>query len=136
MTDQTMITAETGAEKARTGLTRSIGVAPDGSWVRRPTREEVVMQARISPESPVFPDVTIYDRIHCPLWIVLADDGQYADARPAVEEVTRGEGRRFLTVPAGHHLEQTHPEEVARIILDMHAEVRRDEAPEGPGARH
>lgn len=114
------ITAETGEQKARTGLARSLGVHEDGSWVRRPTREEVVTQARMAPDSPVFPDATLYDRITCPLWFVHAEDGPYADVLPRVEEICRaGEGRRLVVLEAGHHVEQTHPDQVAHVLGEL-----------------
>ena len=115
------MTAETGPAHARAGLDHSTSVADDGSWVRRPTRAEVAWQARVPADSPVFPAAELYERISCPMWFVHADDGPYADLLPGLERLADRPERRVVRLDAGHHVEQTHPDEVARVVLDLRA---------------
>lgn len=52
-----------------------------GWWERRPTINGIVTVAGPDPSRAIYPSVDLYDRITCPLTIVLADGGFYAQRR-------------------------------------------------------
>ncbi|MFE6991303.1 alpha/beta fold hydrolase, partial [Streptomyces pharetrae] len=56
-------------------------------WVRRPTIEEVATVTAVEPDAEVFPAVDVYDRLTCPMTIVLAEDGFYASRRDEARAV-------------------------------------------------
>ncbi|MEV0363650.1 alpha/beta fold hydrolase [Nocardia fusca] len=72
------------------------------------------------PEAAVYPSVDVYERIECPMTLVLPTDGFYARRAAEVRAVVRaGHGRRLIDIDAGHNLPMTRPAELAAIIVDL-----------------
>ncbi|MET8556140.1 alpha/beta hydrolase [Streptomyces sp. NPDC004959] len=89
-------------------------------WVRRPTIEEVAAVTAVRPDAEVFPAVDLYDRLTCPMTIVLAEDGLYASRRDEVRAVVdAAPGRRLIDIGSNHNVPTTRPADLAAIILDL-----------------
>ncbi|MFI8192157.1 alpha/beta fold hydrolase [Streptomyces sp. NPDC085946] len=89
-------------------------------WVRRPTVEEIATVAAVEPGVEVFPAVDVYDRLTCPMTIVLAEDGFYASRRDEVRAVVdAAPGRRLVDISSHHNVPMTRPADLAAIILDL-----------------
>lgn len=109
---------------ARPGLveevTRRSFLRRDHGWVRRPTVEEVATVTAVDPGAEVFPAVDVYDRLTCPMTIVLAEDGFYASRRDEVRAVVDAvPGRRLIDISSNHNVPMTRPADLAAIILDL-----------------
>ncbi|MCZ9338279.1 alpha/beta hydrolase, partial [Streptomyces sp. TRM76130] len=92
----------------------------DHWWVRRPTIEEIVAVTAVAPDAEVLPAVDVYDRLTCPMTIVLAEDGFYASRRDEVRAVVdAAPGRRLIDISSNHNVPMTRPADLAAIILDM-----------------
>ncbi|PWJ07948.1 alpha/beta hydrolase [Streptomyces sp. NWU49] len=109
---------------ARPGLveevTRRSFLRRGDGWVRRPTLEEIVTVGDVVPGAAVFPSVDVYDRLPCPMTVVLADHGFYASRRDEVRAVVdAAPGRRLVDVASHHNVPMTSPAELAAIILDL-----------------
>lgn len=101
-----------------------VGGIDTAQWVRRPTTEEIAAVTDVEPEAAVFPSRDLYDRIDCPMRIVLATDGFYAARRPEVEAIVAlRPARRLTVVDANHNVPMTRPDQLADIILDVLADV-------------
>lgn len=89
-------------------------------WVRRPTIEEVAAVTAVRPGAEVFPAVDLYDRLTCPMTIVLAEDGFYASRRDEARAVVdAAPGRRLVDISSNHNVPMTRPADLATIILDL-----------------
>ncbi|GHH94079.1 hypothetical protein GCM10017779_45360 [Streptomyces capillispiralis] len=89
-------------------------------WVRRPTIEEVATVAAVEPDAEVLPAVDVYDRVTCPMTIVLAEDGFYASRRDEVRAVVDAvPDRRLIDIDSNHNVPMTRPADLATIILDL-----------------
>lgn len=89
-------------------------------WVRRPAVEEIVTVTTVEPGADVFPSVEVYDRLTCPMTIVLAEDGFYASRRDDVRAVAdAAPGRRLIDISSNHNVPMTRPADLAAIILDL-----------------
>lgn len=101
-----------------------VGGIDTAQWVRRPTTEEIAAVTDVQREAAVFPSRDLYDRIDCPMRIVLATDGFYAARRPEVEAIVAlRPARRLTVVDANHNVPMTRPDQLADIILDVLADV-------------
>jgi pimeloyl-ACP methyl ester carboxylesterase len=88
-----------------------------GTYLRRPTMTEVLATATPDPAAPVFPGVDVYQRIGCPVTMVVPADGFYAVRRAEIDAVVAAEpSRTIVDVSAGHNVIMTRPERVAAII--------------------
>ncbi|MGW9351473.1 alpha/beta fold hydrolase [Nocardiopsis flavescens] len=108
----------------RPGLVRDVlersFTAGEGVRLRRPTPEQIAVISAADPEAAVHPGVDVYDRLTCPLTIVLPDEGFYADRRDEVRAIVVGRPERTLVEMRGHHnVPMARPGELARIILDL-----------------
>lgn len=115
---------------ARPGLveevTRRSFLRRGDRWVRRPGVEEIVAVSAPERGAPVFPSVDVYDRLTCPLTVVLATDGFYASRRAEVRAVVAAApGRELVDMAGNHNLPMTRPAELASVIADL---VRRSAA--------
>ncbi|MDN3271333.1 alpha/beta hydrolase [Streptomyces sp. MA15] len=89
-------------------------------WVRRPAIEEVATVTAVEPDAEVFPAVDLYDRLTCPMTIVLAEDGFYASRRDEVRAVVdAAPDRRLIDISSNHNVPMTRPADLAAIILDL-----------------
>ncbi|GAA2727869.1 alpha/beta hydrolase [Actinocorallia aurantiaca] len=89
-------------------------------WVRRPTVEEIMTVSAVEPGAAVFPSIDVYDRITCPMTIVLADDGFYASRRDEARAVAdAAPGRRLVDIGSNHNVPMTRPADLAAIILGL-----------------
>ncbi|MEU6956192.1 alpha/beta hydrolase [Streptomyces sp. NPDC045714] len=89
-------------------------------WVRRPAIEEIVAVTAVEPGAEVFPSIEVYDRLTCPMTIVLAERGFYASRRDEVRAVAdAGPGRRLTDISSNHNVPMTRPADLAAIILDV-----------------
>lgn len=89
-------------------------------WVRRPAIEEIVAVTAVEPGAEVFPSVEVYDRLTCPMTIVLAEQGFYASRRDEVRAVVDAvPGRRLTDISSNHNIPMTRPADLAAIILDL-----------------
>ncbi|WP_433832778.1 alpha/beta fold hydrolase [Actinoplanes sp. CA-015351] len=85
--------------------------------VRRPILEEVMVTTTAAPDAPIFPSVDVYERITCPITIVLPGQGFYAPRRAEVAAVVAaGPGRGLVDLPGGHNIVMTHPDLVTSAI--------------------
>lgn len=131
---------------------RSFMRIADG-WVRRPTMEEVMAVTTVDVAAGVFPAVDVYERITCPMAIVLAEAGLYASRRDEARAVVdAGPDRRLVDTPRVDLAVETarlaalldgltlrcvlHPElldpGVARSVLVAHLSALRGWAGEAP----
>lgn len=91
-----------------------------GWWERRPTINEIVTVAGPDPSRAIFPSVDLYDRITCPLTIVLADGGFYGQRRAEVQAtVDTVPDRRLIDIASNHNVTMTRPAELAAVILEL-----------------
>ncbi|NJQ01766.1 alpha/beta hydrolase [Streptomyces zingiberis] len=109
---------------ARPGLveevTRRSFLRSGHRWTRRPTIEEILTVSAVEPGAPVFPSAGVYERLACPLTIVLADDGFHAARRDEVRAVVdAAPGRRLADISSHHNVPMVRPAELAAIILDL-----------------
>ncbi|MGW8990802.1 alpha/beta fold hydrolase [Streptomyces zhihengii] len=89
-------------------------------WVRRPAIEEIVAVTAVEPDAEVFPSIEVYDRLTCPMTIVLAEDGFFASRRDDVRAVVDAvPGRRLIDVDSNHNIPMTRPADLTAIILDL-----------------
>ncbi|MEU4562889.1 alpha/beta hydrolase [Actinoplanes sp. NPDC023936] len=112
------LNAGSDPELVRAVATRAFG-EPDGAglFLRRPAIEEVMMTTTAAPDAAVFPSVDVYERVACPMTIILPGQGFYADRRDEVAAiVAAAPGRRLVDMPGGHNVVMTHPEELAAAI--------------------
>ncbi|MGI5218495.1 alpha/beta fold hydrolase [Nocardia sp. CA-290969] len=107
-------------ELVREVMRRCFVPGHDGGYVRRPTVEEIALTAVPDPEADVYPSVDVYERIECPMTIVLPTDGFYAARYAEVRAVAgAGHGRRLIDIDGGHNLPMTRPAELAALISDL-----------------
>lgn len=109
---------------ARPGLVRDVVrrsfLHRGGGWVRRPLIEEIAAVSAVEPGAEVFPSVDVYERITCPLTIVLAGDGFYAARRSEVRAVVDGgAGRRLVDISSNHNVPMTRPADLAAVVLGL-----------------
>jgi pimeloyl-ACP methyl ester carboxylesterase len=91
-----------------------------GWWERRPSISEIVTVAGPDPSRAIFPSVDLYDRITCPLTIVLADGGFYAQRRAEVQAIVDTvPDRRLIDIASNHNVTMTRPAELAAVILEL-----------------
>ncbi|GIF17025.1 alpha/beta hydrolase [Actinoplanes teichomyceticus] len=117
---------DAGADPAlvRAVSTRSLVADRTGCYLRRPDVPEIVATTGAPVDAPVHPSVDVYDRITCPLTIVLPDDGFYAHRRAEVAAVVAAAaGRELVALPGGHNVVMTRPGAVAAVIRDIAARV-------------
>lgn len=89
-------------------------------WVRRPAIEEILTVTALEPDAEVFPSIEVYDRLACPLTIVLAEHGFHASRRDEVRAVVdAAPGRRLTDISSNHNIPMTRPADLAAIILDL-----------------
>lgn len=89
-------------------------------WVRRPAIEEIVTVTAVEPDAEVLPSVEVYDRLTCPMTIVLAEDGFYSSRRDEVRDVVDVvPGRRLIDINSNHNIPMTRPADLAAVILDL-----------------
>ncbi|MEU5138051.1 alpha/beta hydrolase [Streptomyces californicus] len=89
-------------------------------WLRRPTVEEIAAVTAVDPDAEVFPSIEVYDRLTCPLTVVLAENGFYASRRDAVRTVVdAAPARRLVDIGSNHNVPMTRPADLAAIILDL-----------------
>lgn len=89
-------------------------------WVRRPAVEEIVTVTAVEPDAEVFPSIEVYDRLTCPMTIVLAEDGFYASRRDDVRAIVDAvPGRRLTDISSNHNIPMTRPADLAAIILHL-----------------
>ncbi len=89
-------------------------------WVRRPAIEEIATVTAVEPDAEVFPSIEVYDRLTCPMTIVLAEDGFYASRRDEMRAVVDAvPGRRLINISSNHNIPMTRPADLATIILDL-----------------
>ncbi|PWV44674.1 alpha/beta fold hydrolase [Nocardiopsis sp. L17-MgMaSL7] len=117
---------------SRPGLVREVlersFTQGDRTRLRRPTPEQVAVISAVAPEAVIHPSLDVYERVTCPLTIVLPEEGFYAGRREEVRAVVAARPERTLVEMRGHHnVTMARPEELARIILDL---VNRLPAPE------
>ncbi|UQA60527.1 alpha/beta fold hydrolase [Polyangium aurulentum] len=99
---------------------RAFRPAGPGRFVRRPTTAEIAATTTADLGAPVYPGVDIYDRVTCPLTIVLPDGGFYAHRRDEVARIVgAAPGRRLVELVGGHNVVMTHPAEVAAVIRKL-----------------
>ncbi|MEJ3746889.1 alpha/beta hydrolase [Actinomycetes bacterium KLBMP 9797] len=89
-------------------------------WVRRPSVEEVGIVSAPDPAAPVYPSVDVYERVGCPMTIVLASDGFYAERAAQVQAITDGRPDRALVrLESNHNVPMTRPDDLAAVILHL-----------------
>ncbi len=89
-------------------------------WIRRPAIEEILTVTAVEPDAEVFPSIEVYDRLTCPMTIVLAEHGFYASRRDEVRTVVdAAPGRRLTDISSNHNIPMTRPADLAAIILDL-----------------
>ncbi|WP_017612391.1 alpha/beta fold hydrolase [Nocardiopsis salina] len=89
-------------------------------WLRRPTAAQIGVISSPAPDAAVYPSVDVYDRLTCPVTIVLPDEGFYADRRDEVRALVEGRPERSLVEMHTHHnVPMAAPQELAGIVLDM-----------------
>ncbi|HEX5568883.1 MAG TPA: alpha/beta hydrolase [Streptomyces sp.] len=121
---------------ARPGLVREVVrrafLRQGHRWVRRPTVEEIAAVSAVDPGAAVFPGVDVYDRLTCPLTVVLADGGFHAERRAEVRAVVgSAPGRTLVDLSSNHNIPMTRPAELAAVIAALvHG---RSPAPDGAG---
>ncbi|MCP3012243.1 alpha/beta hydrolase [Nocardiopsis dassonvillei] len=90
------------------------------AWLRRPTPEQIAVVSAPAPDAAVYPSVDVYDRLTCPLTVVLPDRGFYAARRDEVRAVVAARPERALVEMRAHHnVPMARPEELARVIWDV-----------------
>lgn len=109
---------------ARPGLVEEVArrsfVRQGGTWIRRPTLEEIDAVTALRPEAEIFPCADVYDRLTCPLTVVLPDDGFYAARREEVRVITEAApDRRLVDVACHHNVPMARPAELAAVIRDL-----------------
>lgn len=104
----------------------------NGVRLRRPTPEQIAVISAPAPDAAVYPSVDVYERLTCPLTVVLPDEGFYAARRDEVRAVTAARPERTLVEVRGHHnVPMARPGELARVILDL-VDTLPDPTPGGP----
>jgi pimeloyl-ACP methyl ester carboxylesterase len=89
-------------------------------WLRRPTTEEIAVVGSPDPGAAIYPSVDLYERVTCPMTVVLADHGLYAGRREEVQAVADARpGRRLVAVDSNHNVPMTRPHDVAEVVLDL-----------------
>jgi pimeloyl-ACP methyl ester carboxylesterase len=89
-------------------------------WERRPSINEIVTVAGPDPSRAIYPSADLYDRITCPLTIVLADGGFYARRRAEVQAIVDiAPDRRLIDIASNHNVTMTRPVELAAVILEL-----------------
>ena len=91
--------------------------AAGGNAARASTRLSL---AGPDPSRAIFPSADLYDRITCPLTIVLADGGFYAQRRAEVQAIVDTvPDRRLVDIASNHNVTMTRPAELAAVILEL-----------------
>ncbi|CAL9394315.1 2-succinyl-6-hydroxy-2,4-cyclohexadiene-1-carboxylate synthase [Streptomyces sp. enrichment culture] len=109
---------------ARAGLVRELtsrSFSPDDPhgtrWLRRPTVEEMVTINTPDPADAVYPTVDVYDRVRCPLTVVLATRGFYAHRKEEIVALTAARpDRTLIELDSHHNIPTAHPATLAAII--------------------
>ncbi|MBA0050914.1 alpha/beta hydrolase [Streptomyces sp. AJS327] len=109
---------------ARPGLvgevTRRSFTRRGSRWVRRPTVEEIASVTALDPGAEILPSVDVYDRLSCPLTVVLAEDGFHAARRDEVRAVVdAAPDRELVEVRSNHNVPMTRPADLAAIVLGL-----------------
>lgn len=109
---------------ARPGLVREVRrrsfVPVEDGFLRRPTTAEIATAGAPDPADDVFPAVDVYDRVRCPMTIVLASRGFYADRRDEVAAIVSARPDRHLVdLDANHNVPATAPAALAGVIERM-----------------
>lgn len=121
-------------ELVREVMRRCFTRRPDGGYMRRPTVAEIARTAVPDPEAAVYPSVDVYERIGCPITIVLPTGGFYAPRAAEVRAVVEaGHGRRLIDTDGGHNLPMTRPADLATIIVDLIHRFATTTESSGPG---
>lgn len=110
--------------EARPGLIRDVLARSfshrDQTRLRRPTPEQIAVISAPGPDAVVYPSVDVYERLTCPLTIVLPDQGLYAARRDEVRALVQDRPeRRLVDMHTHHNVPMARPAELARIILDL-----------------
>lgn len=88
-------------------------------WTRKPTVEEIIAITALSSDAVILPSVDIYQRITCPITMVLADRGFYASRRDQVHAIANaGSDRNTIEIASNHNAPMSRPAEIAAIIRD------------------
>lgn len=70
--------------------------------------------------APQYPSLDLYDAISCPMALVLARRGLYAEKQAALDTVVAASAnRKRIDIDANHNVPMTRPLELADIILDV-----------------
>jgi pimeloyl-ACP methyl ester carboxylesterase len=114
------LNAGSDPELVRAVAARGFLTDADGALVRRPSLEEIVTTTNVAVDAPVYPSRDVYDRITCPMTVVLPDQGFYAPRGDEVAGiVAAAPNRRLVTISAGHNVVMTHPEPLVAAIRTM-----------------
>lgn len=89
-------------------------------WVRRPAVEEIGTVSVPDPAAMIYPSVDLYERVRCPMTIVLASDGFYAERYAEVQAITDDQPDRALVcIDSNHNVPMTRPADLASAILHL-----------------
>lgn len=119
-------------QRAVDGLRQGVLVAPDGSWLRRPTPETIYKLTTLPAEFPVLPGRELLARTEAAVWVIQPRDGDYGrgvDRIVAMAVDRPGWGVRM--VEGDSHIVHKQPEvfrSVFQEFLDELAERRRRES--------
>jgi pimeloyl-ACP methyl ester carboxylesterase len=92
---------------------------PDGPdrFAHRPSMDEIAMTITAHSTAAIYPSIDIYDRIICPMTIVLPGHSFYAHRRGDVEPIVAAAPRCHLVdIDSNHNIVMTRPDELASII--------------------
>ncbi|SCK56062.1 Pimeloyl-ACP methyl ester carboxylesterase [Streptomyces sp. WMMB 714] len=109
---------------ARPGLVGAVArrsfLRRGGRWVRQPTVEEIAAVSDVGQCAHAFPSNDVYERVTCPVTVVLADGGSYAARRDEVRAVVdAAPGRRLVELASNHNVPMTKPAELAAVVLGL-----------------
>lgn len=101
-------------------VTRRSFVRHGPGWLRRPTTEEIITAASPDFTAKLCPAIDLYEQLNCPLTVVVARRGFYAERRAQVQTVVAAGPERVLVhIESNHNVPMTSPDELAGIIVDV-----------------
>ena len=105
------LNAGSAPELVRAVCARGFLQDSDPVFSRRPTPKEIAATTTAPTDAPIFPSIDVYERITCPMTIVLADRGFYASRRKLVTTIVQAAPQRHLVdIASGHNVVLTHPQ--------------------------